>query len=68
MAIGKFFKKNEATAPEQMQIPQPQNANNKKEGETYHHWGLRVCAIADGNSFTLKPYLHNVYNYILNYG
>lgn len=64
MAIGKFFKKNEATAPEQMQIPQPQNANNKKEGETYHHWGLRVCAIADGNSFTLKPYLHNVYNYI----
>lgn len=61
-----LFKKEPATAPEQNNIPQLQNPNNKQVGETYHHWGLRVCAIADGSCFTLAPYLHNVYNYIYN--
>ena len=62
--LKKLFKDNAATAPVQAQTPQVQNPNNKKEGETYHHWGLRVCAIADGGCLTLRPYLHNVYNYI----
>ena len=65
MGIGKYFSGNAAKAPDQNVIPQQtQNPFKKKEGETYHHWGLRVCAIADGDCLTLKPYLHNVYNYI----
>lgn len=59
-----LFKKDSVTTPTQNDMPQVQNPNNKQEGETYHHWGLRVCAIADGSCFTLVPYLQNVYNYI----
>lgn len=61
-----LFRKESNTTPDQTNIPQVQNPNNKQVGETYHHWGLRVCAIADGSCFTLAPYLHNVYNYIYN--
>lgn len=64
LGLKRFFKDNAAQAPEQTLIPQPQNPNNRQEGETYHHWGLRVCAIVDGSCIALKPYLHNVYNYI----
>lgn len=64
MGIGKYFSGSSPQTPDQNKIPQMQNPNNRKEGETYHHWGLRVCAIADGDRLTLKPYLHNVYNYI----
>lgn len=64
MSIKKWFSNSTPQTPEQNKIPQMQNPNNRREGETYHHWGLRVCAIADGDSLTLKPYLHNVYNYI----
>ena len=64
MSIKKWFSNNALQTPEQNKIPQMQNPNNRREGETYHHWGLRVCAIADGDCLTLKPYLHNVYNYI----
>lgn len=64
MSISDLFSNGTKTAPEQNNGSQMQNPNNRKEGETYHHWGLRVCAIADGECLTLKPYLHNVYNYI----
>ena len=61
-----IFKKDniQTSTPEQAVIPQPQNPNNRQEGETYRHWGLRVCAIANGSCYVLKPYLHNVYGYI----
>ena len=64
ITLKSIFSSDASKAPEQAAIPQPQNPNNRQEGETYHHWGLRVCAIADGGCFTLRPYLHNVYNYI----
>lgn len=64
LSLNQLFPSKATKAPEQALMPQPQNPNNRQEGETYHHWGLRVCAIADGGCFTLKPYLHNVYNYI----
>lgn len=59
-----IFSSDAAKAPQQTPIPQAQNPNNRQEGETYHHWGKRICAIADGGCLTLRPYLHNVYNYI----
>lgn len=64
ITLKSIFSSDAAKAPQQTPIPQVQNPNNRQEGETYHHWGLRVCAIADGGCLTLKPYLHNVYNYI----
>lgn len=42
------------------------NPSSKQVGETYHNWGLRICAIANGSCYTLAPYLQNVYNYIYN--
>lgn len=63
LSLNQLFPSRATKAPEQALMPQPQNPNNRQEGETYHHWGLRVCAIADGGSYTLTPYLHNVYNY-----
>lgn len=59
-----FNKTEEKSLPVPQELFQPQNPNNKQDGETYHHWGLRVCAIANGSIYTLVPYLHNVYNYI----
>lgn len=41
-----------------------QNPNTKQEKETYRHWGLRMCAIANGSQQTLVPYLHSVYQHI----
>lgn len=64
LTLKSLFSNTGQKASEQIQISQVQNPNNRQEGETYHHWGLRVCAIADGGCFTLRPYLHNVYNYI----
>ena len=64
LTLKSLFSSTGQKASEQIQISQVQNPNNRQEGETYHHWGLRVCAIADGGCFTLRPYLHNVYNYI----
>ena len=64
LRIKDIFKTDNSQAPEQADIPQPQNPNNRQEGETYRHWGLRVCAIANGSCYVLKPYLHNVYGYI----
>ena len=43
-----------------------QNPNSKQEKETYRHWGLRMCAIANGSRQTLVPYLHSVYQHIYN--
>lgn len=64
LRIKDIFKTDNSQAPEQADIPQSQNPNNRQEGETYRHWGLRVCAIANGSCYVLKPYLHNVYGYI----
>ena len=64
MKISELFNQTTATPAKPDENLNTQNPNNKQEGETYHHWGLRVCAIANGSNYTLVPYLHNVYNYI----
>lgn len=33
----------------------------KQDGETYKHWGLKVCAIVDGRSSALVAYLQTAY-------
>lgn len=40
------------------------NPDSRQTGETYRHWGLRICGIVGGSLSALHPYLHNVYNYI----
>lgn len=64
MKISELFNQTTANPAKPDENLNTQNPNNKQEGETYHHWGLRVCAIANGSNYTLVPYLHNVYNYI----
>ena len=59
-----IFKTDSAQAPKQAIIPQPQNPNNIQDGETYHHWGKRICGNVNGNVMALVPFLQNVYNYI----
>ena len=41
-----------------------QNPNDIQSGETYHHWGKRICGNVNGNVMALVPFLQNVYNYI----
>lgn len=41
-----------------------QNPELRHTGETYHHWGLRICGIVEGSLQALVPYLQNIYNYI----
>lgn len=64
MNIKSLFKKSELETPGPQEYIQPQNPNNKREGETFHNWGLRICAITEGSNLVLKPFLHNVYLYI----
>lgn len=64
ITLKNIFGSDAAKTTQQTSIPQAQNPNNRQEGETYHRWGLRICAIANGECLTLRPYLHNVYNYI----
>jgi hypothetical protein len=64
LSLRSLFGRGEKETKQQVDIPIVSNPNNRQEGETYQHWGLRVCAIANGSSYTLVPYLHNVYNYI----
>lgn len=61
-----LFRITPKAASGQEDVAQISTPNRKQEGETYHHWGLRICAIANGSCVTLVPYLHNVYNYIYN--
>lgn len=46
--------------------PQSQAVKGRQEGETYNHWGIRVCGMVQGSLTALEPYLQNVYNYVLN--
>lgn len=43
---------------------QGNNSENLQQGETYEHWGMRVCAITNGGVHALTSYLQRVYNYI----
>ena len=45
-------------------VTQLQNPNDIQNGETYHHWGKRICGNVNGNVMALVPFLQNVYNYI----
>ena len=38
-----------------------QNTESRGENETYHHWGLRMCAVGNGSPAMLSPFLHKVY-------
>lgn len=64
MNLKSLFIQGPAKINQPTEIPNISNPNNRQEGETYHHWGLRICAIANGSRYTLPPYLHSVYNYI----
>lgn len=64
MNLKSIFRNKSVDTPVQTPVSIGQNAENRQDGETYRHWGLRVCAIVNGSSFALAPYLHNVYNYI----
>ena len=44
--------------------PIVKSSESRQEGETYRHWGLRICGIVESSLNALTPYLHNVYNYI----
>lgn len=39
------------------------NPNEKQSGETFNHWGIRICGMAQGSNGAFEPYIQNVYNY-----
>ena len=40
--------------------------NDRRQGETYYNWGIRMCATTIGNHYALSPYLQRVYMDIYN--
>ncbi len=42
----------------------PQNSNAIQQGETYNHWGLRICGIVSGSLHALMPCLQSAYNHL----
>lgn len=44
----------------------PISPNDRRQGETYYNWGLRMCATVMGSSYALSPFLQKVYSDIYN--
>lgn len=44
----------------------PVSPNDRRVGETYYNWGLRMCATVMGSSYALPPFLQKVYRDIYN--
>ena len=45
---------------------QPVSPNDRRQGETYYNWGLRMCATVMGSNYALSPFLQKVYSDIYN--
>ena len=61
-SLFKKEKKVEAVSANQMPI----SPNDRRQGETYYNWGLRMCATVMGSSYALSPFLQKVYTDIYN--
>ena len=64
-SLNSLFKKEkelETTPVNQM----PVSPNDRRVGETYYNWGLRMCATVMGSSYALPPFLQKVYTDIYN--
>lgn len=64
LSLGTIFKKSPVSVSEQNVATQGGHSEDLQQGETYEHWGKRVCAITNGSVYALTPYLQRVYNYI----
>lgn len=40
------------------------DSSAKHDGETFHNWGLRFCAMVNASQYSLVPSLQRVYNYM----
>lgn len=59
-----IFRPSNAVAQNRDAVSQVNNSEDLQQGETFEHWGMRVCAITNGSVRALTPYLQRVYNYI----
>ena len=49
-------------APAMVGLPQPPtNPNDRRQGETYQNWGMRMCATVGGSNYALVPMLQKAY-------
>lgn len=64
-SLDSLFRKEEKveTAPASQM---PVSPNDRRLGETYYNWGLRMCATVMGSSYALPPFLQKVYSDIYN--
>ena len=64
-SLDSLFKKKEDV--ETASVSQmPVSPNDRRLGETYYNWGLRMCATVMGSSYALPPFLQKVYRDIYN--
>lgn len=64
-SLDSLFKKKEDV--ETASVSQmPVSPNDRRLGETYYNWGLRMCATVMGSSYALPPFLQKVYSDIYN--
>lgn len=61
-----FKKEKEIASSNQASGQVPVSPNDRRQGETYYNWGLRMCATVMGSSYALSPFLQKVYTDIYN--
>ena len=66
-SIDSLFKKENPVETKPTNVSeQPVSPNDRRRGETYYNWGIRMCATVMGSNYALSPYLQKVYSDIYN--
>lgn len=65
-SIFKTKKPSEVAASQTVAPENDVNPDVRQIGETYEHWGLRMCAKVSGSVMALTPFLHKVYLMLYN--
>lgn len=64
--LDSLFKKEKPVVSKPAIDIEPISPNDRRRGETYYNWGLRMCATVMGTSYVLSPFLQRVYLDIYN--
>ena len=64
--LDSLFKREKSIADVATTSKEPVSPNDRRQGETYYNWGLRMCATVMGSSYALSPFLQKVYTDIYN--
>ncbi len=64
--LHELFSKKEQNDADTAQDTSYNSSQNRRSGETYTQWGVRICGIVEGSLNALPPHLQKVYNLLYN--